>query len=89
LHHCARHGDTLDCQQVIKRKMQPDAEHQQHDADLRKLGGQLHIGHEARRTGSDDDAGHQVAHQCRHPDPLGQKTEDQGDAEASGERGDE
>ena len=57
LHHRTGQGDPFHREQVIEREMQPDAEHQQHDADLGQLGGGMHIGDEARRRRADDDAG--------------------------------
>ena len=41
-------------------EVQPDAEHQQDDADLRELFRQVAIGDEARRVRPDDDAGQQI-----------------------------
>ena len=39
LHDGAGNGDFADRQQIVEREMQPDPEHQQHDADLGELGG--------------------------------------------------
>ena len=60
-------------QQVVEREVQPDAEHQQHHADLGELARELDVGDEARRGGPDHDAGEQVADQRRQPQPHGEK----------------
>ncbi len=46
--------------------MKSDAEHEEHDADLRELGRELDVGDEAGRSRADDDPGEQVAGQRRH-----------------------
>jgi hypothetical protein len=89
LHDGAGHRNAFDRQQVIERKMQADAEHEQHDADFGELGSQMDIGHESRCTRPDDDAGHKVAHQCRHFDALGEEAKDERNAEAGRQRGDQ
>ena len=66
LNDSARNRDTTDPHQVAERKMQPYAKHQQHHADLGKLAGQVDIGDEARRGGTNHDAGDEVADQGRH-----------------------
>jgi rubrerythrin len=50
--------------------MQPDAEHQQHDADLGQLRGDLDVGHKTRRGRTDDDAGQQVTDQRRQLEAM-------------------
>ena len=56
LHERAGHRDRAHRQQVAQREMQADAEHQQDDADLGQLAGEVLIGDEARRERSDHDA---------------------------------
>ena len=53
--------------------MQTDAEHQQHHADLGELARQLGVGDEARRGGTNDDAGDQVTDQRRQLQAGGDK----------------
>lgn len=67
--------------------MKPDTEHQQHDADLRQLGRDIHIGHEIGRSRVYYDACNQIANQCRYLNPLGNESENQGDAETGGNGG--
>ena len=50
------HGDPPHGQQLLEVEVQADAEHQQDDADLGQLLGQVAVGHEARRVRPDDDA---------------------------------
>ena len=47
----AGHGDGPHRQQILQRKVQADAEHQQDDADLGELGGQRRVGDEAGVNG--------------------------------------
>ena len=49
LHDRAGHGDAAHRQQVLQRKMQADAEHQQDDADFGELRRQALVGDEAGR----------------------------------------
>jgi hypothetical protein len=51
----AAHGE-----QLVEMELEADAEHQQDDADLGELTGQMRIGHEAG-VGADQQAGEQVA----------------------------
>ena len=64
------HGDAPDGQQILEVEVQADAEHQQDDADLGELLGQLAVGDEAGRVRPDDDAGEQVADDRREAEPL-------------------
>ena len=50
--------------------MQTDGEEQQDNADLGELVGQRLIGDEARREGTDQDAGEQIADQRRDAQPV-------------------
>ncbi|MNJ60138.1 hypothetical protein D3C77_558510 [compost metagenome] len=68
--------------------MQADTEHQQHHADFRQLRGQFDIGDETRRGRAEQNAGEQVANQCRELQLLGDEAEDQGQAEPPGKGGD-
>ena len=70
-------------------EVQPDAEHQQDDADLGQLLGQGGVGDEARRVRPDEHAGQQVAHDRREPEPLRDVSEDQRRREPAGDGGDE
>jgi hypothetical protein len=69
--------------------MQPHAEHQQHDADLGELAGDLEVGDIAGRGGADQHAGEQVADQRRQAEPDGDEAEDQRQPEARRDRRDE
>jgi hypothetical protein len=60
LHDSSRHGETFNRKQVGRRKMQAYAEHQQHDADFRKLRSDIDVGHKAWRRRSDNDASHKI-----------------------------
>src|SRR6185437_1309835 len=82
-------GDAADGEQVLERKMQPDAEHQEDDPDLGELIGDVLIGHEARRKRSEGDAGKQIANQRRKLQAMGEHTETEGKHEANRERRDE
>ena len=68
-----------------EREVQADAEHQQHDADLRELPARLDVGDEARRGGTDDDARDQIADEGRQTQPDGEEATDEGEGEADGE----
>ena len=89
LHHRAGHGDTLDGKQVAQRKMQADAEHQQHDADFGELRSEVHIGDKTGRCRPDQDSGHEITDQGRQLDPFGDEAEYQRRTETGGEGGDE
>ena len=52
-------------EEFVERKVQTDAEHQQHHADFSELVREVDIGDEARRGGTDDDAGDQITDQRR------------------------
>lgn len=79
----------LTASRSFPRKMKPDAEHQQHDADFGQLRGDVHIGHKARGRRTNDNARDQIADQRRNLQAFGDEAQDQGHAEASGNRGDE
>jgi hypothetical protein len=69
--------------------MQADGEEQQDDADLGQLVGQRLIGDEARREGTDQDAGEQIADQRRDAQPVRRQTEAERQDEPRGDRRDE
>ena len=71
----AGNGDAAYRQQVLKREMQADAEHQEDDADLGELVGDGLVGDEARRERADSDAGEEVAHEWRQAQALGGQPE--------------
>ena len=52
-------------QQVLEREMEPDAEHQQDDAELGELVGEVLVGDEAGGERPDGNACKQVAHERR------------------------
>ena len=68
----AGHGDRPHRQQILQRKMQADAEHQQDDADLGQFRRQALVGDEARRVRPDQHAGEEIADQRRDAEAVGQ-----------------
>ena len=56
----ARNGHALHVHQLAKVEVEADAEHQEDDAHLRELARERHVADEARRVGTDQDAGQQV-----------------------------
>lgn len=58
-------------------EMEPDAEHQQNDADLGKLFRQFSVGHEARRAWPDGNPGQQVTDDGRQSKPMRGVAQDQ------------
>ncbi len=73
LHDRAGHGDRAHRQQVLQREMQADAEHQQDDADLGELVGEMLVGDVARRERPHQHAGEQITDQRRDAEPLRQR----------------
>ena len=69
--------------------MQADAEHQQDDADLGELRGELAVGDEAGRERADGDARQQVADERRQLQPDGDEAADEREREADGDRRDQ
>ena len=67
--------------------MEADAEHQQNDADFRKFGRQLLVGHDARRIGAEHHAGENVTDDGRKPQPVGDRAENEGKTKAGDESG--
>jgi hypothetical protein len=89
LRHRTRDGDRLHRQQVGQREVQADAEHQQDDTDLRQFVRQALVGDEPRRERADRDPRHQIADERRYLDAVGEGSEDEGEAEAGDDGGDE
>ncbi len=85
----ARDGDLADRQQVLEREVQPDAEHQQDDADLRQFLRQMSVSDETRRERSDDHPRQQIAHQRRDLQALGDGPQRESDNEACDYSGDQ
>jgi hypothetical protein len=75
LNRCARNGDGLHREQILEGEMQPDAEHQQNDADLRELVGETLVRHVAGREGAHENACQQVADQGRDAQAMRQGAE--------------
>src|SRR6185437_9360394 len=69
--------------------MQPDAEHQQDHPDLGELERQSLIDDKSWRERADDDAGEEISHQRRQFEPMGNRAQYEGEAEAEDDRGDE
>ena len=69
--------------------MQPDPEHQQDDADLGELQRQVLVGDKAGRGRADRDAGEQIPDQRRDAQPVGDRAEDEGEADAEDDRRDQ
>ena len=65
--------------------MEPDAEHQEHHADLGELSCDLHVGHEAGREGPEDHAREQIADQCRQSEADREKTQNERQSESRGD----
>ncbi|MNH10224.1 hypothetical protein D3C79_696960 [compost metagenome] len=78
-----RDGDVFDREQILQGEVQAHPEHQQDDADLRELGGQLQVGHIAGSKGTAHDSCRQITHHGGDPQALGQHAEDIGQHEAA------
>jgi hypothetical protein len=85
----ARDRDGPHREKVREREVQPDAEHQQDDADLSQLQRQSLVGHVPWRERPDQDAGDEVADQRREAQAVGQGPEQEGQAEAHDDGSDE
>ena len=79
-------GDAPDREQFLEVELQPDAEHQQDDADLGELRGQRRVGDESRRVRADEQARGQVADDRRQPDAVRDVAADEGRGQAPGQR---
>ena len=69
--------------------MQPHPEHQEDHPQLGKLGRKAHVRHIARRERPDHDPGQKIPGDQRQLQPLRQKAEQEGKAEACNQRGDQ
>ena len=87
LDHCAGHRQAAHRDQVGGRKMQADAEHQQDNADVGQLRGEIAIGDVSRRERPHQDAGEQIADQRRQMQPVRQVTEPGREHKADGKGG--
>jgi hypothetical protein len=59
----------------LSEKCGPHPEHQENDADLGELIGELLVGDKARRCRPDQDTGGEVADQRRELEPMGDRAE--------------
>jgi hypothetical protein len=84
LHHGSGHCNFSHRHQVVQRKVQTHAEHQQHHADFGQLSSHGHIGHKTWRERPNEHARQQVTYQRRQFHLGGQKAKDQRQAQASG-----
>ena len=75
--------------QIVDGKVQADTKHHQHHPDLRQLPGYFRIRHKTGRGRSDDDAGGQIADQCRQFQARGDEAEDEAEPEGGGDGGDQ
>ena len=62
--------------------MQADAEHQENDADLSELVGDILVGDKAGRERADDDSRHQISDQRRQLEAVGEHAKGEGEHEA-------
>ena len=85
----AGNGDPSNGEQFLDVKLQADAEHQQDDADLGELLGDLRVGDESRRVRTDQRAREQIADDRRQARALREVAENQRGREAAGERQDQ
>ena len=74
-------------EQVLDGEMQPDAEHQQDDADFGELAGQAAVADESGSKGTHGDAGQQIADDGRDPQHVGRQPQQQCKDEADGQQG--
>ena len=75
LHDGAGQRDASHRHQVVEREVNPHAEHQQDDPDLGELLGERDVGDETRVKGAYRDAGEEVAHDRRQPQPYSEQAE--------------
>lgn len=81
---CAWQGDPPDGEPVSTKKMQPDAEDQQHHADLGELLRQFEVGDEAGCRRPDEHAANQPSDQGREFQTRHNQAGNQGKPEGSG-----
>jgi hypothetical protein len=82
----AGHRDLPHHEQIAHGEMQPDAEHEEDDADLRELRCEPDVGHEPGREGADRHARQQVADEGWESQTRGEEAEHEGESEAGGDR---
>ena len=64
-------------------EVEPDAEHQEDDADLGELVGQVLVGDEAGGMRADDEPGEEVADDGREAEPVRHVAADEGRGQAA------
>ena len=74
-------------QQIIQRKMQANAKHQQHHANFGQLAGYLGIGNKTRGKRTNQNAGQQIADQRWQFQAIRQQAKQQGQAKTGSESG--
>jgi hypothetical protein len=74
---------------MLEGEAEADAKHQKDHADLGEVPGERRIGDEPRGERADQHAGEEVADQRRDPYSMGERAENEGEDEASHDRGDE
>jgi hypothetical protein len=85
----ARHGDAADGQEVLQGEVQPNAEHEQDDADFGELWRKRLISDKAGRERSDHDTSHKIADKRREPQTVGDHAADERKPEANDDGGDQ
>ena len=81
--------DGADGEEIFQVKVQTDAEHEQDDADLGELRGEVRIRLKAGRVFAERDAGGEVADDGGEPATFRYQTTDQRGGKPEGERGDQ
>ena len=81
----AGHGHLAHCEQLVKLEMQAHPEHQQHDANVRKLFRDLRLGDKAGSEGAADNAGDEVTDDRREPQAVCHPAAEQRGREAHGQ----
>ena len=89
LQHRTRHHNGFHFQQLAGLEVQPNAEHQQHHADIGQLQGQVLVQDYARTERSNHHARQQVAQQRRQAQPLHRRTQHKGQAQADDQDADQ
>ena len=81
--------DLLDRQKIVEREVQAHAEHQEDDADLGQLAGEILVGDIAGRERPDDDPGEKIADERRKLQSMGNGRERPSQTQGGDDRGDE
>ena len=84
----AAHGNGPYGQQILQVKVQAHAEHEQDYAEFGKLGSRGRVGHKARRVRPHQHTRQQIAYQGGKAQFLGDNAQNQGGAQAAGQRED-